>query len=72
MPQQIKSILIWIFGTTRKDALSSIVAILTAIGLILQLMAKKDISVAEISIGMGQIIGMLMVGKTASLSGSED
>jgi hypothetical protein len=72
MPQQIKSILIWVFGTTRKDALSSIVAILTAIGLILQLMSKKDISVAEISIGMGQIIGMLMIGKTASLSGSED
>jgi hypothetical protein len=69
--ENIKTALIWIFGSTRKDAISSIVAILTFTGLSLQLITRKDITAADIMLGMSQIIGLVMMGKSASLLRSD-
>jgi hypothetical protein len=69
--ENIKTALVWIFGSTRKDAISSIVAILTFCGLTLQLITRKDITAADIMLGMSQIVGLVMMGKSASLLTSD-
>lgn len=70
MDQNIKSALVWVFGTTRKDALSSLMAILIFCGLALRMIAKADLSSSDLLIGLGQIIGLILTGKSSDLATS--
>jgi hypothetical protein len=67
---QIKSIVTWIFGTSRKDAVTSGIAICTFLGLVLNLLAKRELSPADILLGISSIANFVMTGKSANLTES--
>jgi hypothetical protein len=64
---QIKSILTWIFGSSRKDVISSFVALCTFLGMLLNLLAKKELSASDILLGISSIANLILTGKSANL-----